>query len=323
MNLSSKDHRPPLSLVLMAFATVYVVWGSTYFGIRYAVESIPPFLMGGSRFLFAGLALFLWTQRKKLVWPAGRQWRDATIAGTLMILGGNGGVTWAEKTIPSSVAALIVAIVPLWMVLLEWAEPTGRRPSMRVFGGLAIGFVGVAMLVARGQGYDGSSLNLWGVGAIIVSTITWSLGSLYNRRAVKPDSLFTSSAMQMMTGGFVMMLFGFGVGEGRELSFANVTSVSIWAWIYLTLIGSLAAFTAYVWLLQVSTPSKVSTTAFVNPLIAVVLGCTLGAEPFTSKTLFSAALILAAVVLIIRGAHRTPRRDLASPVVEKPAERIA
>ena len=161
--------RPPLTLLLGAFATVYLVWGSTYFGIRYAVESIPPFLMGGSRFLVAGLILFVWTQRKRLPWPTARQWRDGTILGILMILGGNGGVTWAEKTIPSSVAALIVAVVPLWMVLLEWAEPTGRRPTPRVITGLAIGFSGVAMLVAKGQGYQGEPLRLLGVVAILIS----------------------------------------------------------------------------------------------------------------------------------------------------------
>lgn len=323
MSSSSTTQRSSIGFVLMAFATIYIVWGSTYFGIRYAVESIPPFLMGGSRFVVAGVLLFVWTQRNKITRPTGRQWRDATIAGTLMILGGNGGVTWAEKTIPSSVAALIVAIVPLWMVLLEWAEPTGRRPTIRVFAGLTIGFIGVAMLVAKGQGYDGESLSIWGVAAIIVSTITWSLGSIFNRRAVRPKSLFTSSAMQMMTGGTVMMLFGFAIGEGRQFSFSDVTPVSAWAWVYLTLIGSLAAFTAYVWLLQVSTPSKVSTTGFVNPLIAVILGCALGGEPFTSKILLSAAMILAAVILIIRGAASRPKREKLIQVIEGKQERTA
>lgn len=300
MSASRPAREGPTGRVIAAFAIVYVVWGSTYFGIRYAVESIPPFLMGGSRFVVAGLVLFAWAQRKGFTWPARRQWRDAAISGTLMLLGGNGGVTWAEKTIPSSVAALIVAIVPLWMVLLEWGEPAGKRPTIRVSAGLAIGFTGVAFLVLNGKGYEGNDLNPWGVAAIIAATIAWASGSVFSRHADKPASAFVSTGIQMISGGGVMMVFGLSLGEGSQFRLSAVTAVSAWAWIYLTVFGSLVAFTAYVWLLQVSTPSRVSTTSFVNPLIAVVLGCALGGEPFTANILVSTAMILLAVILILR-----------------------
>jgi len=307
MNSSPHKHHTSPGLVLAAFATVYIVWGSTYFGIRYAVESIPPFLMGGSRFFVAGAVLFTWSQRKGFSWPTGRQWRDATIVGCLMLLGGNGGVTWAEQTVPSSVTALIVAIAPLWMVLLEWREPGGRRPTLRVFAGLLVGFIGVAYLVLAGHGYDGGALNPWGIAAILFATVTWAAGSVFSRCATKPKSALTSTGMQMIAGGGVMMIVGFALGEGPQFSFSTVTAVSAWAWVYLALFGSLIGFTAYLWLLQVSTPSKVSTTSFVNPLIAVVLGCTLGGEPFTPKLLLSGAMILVAVILILRSAK--PRKQ--------------
>ena len=317
MSASATSPTPSRGLLVAAFAIVYVVWGSTYFGIRYAVESIPPFLMGGSRFLVAGMLLFAWAQRHGWILPSRQQWRDATICGTLMLLGGNGGVTWAEKTIPSSVAALIVAIVPLWMVLLEWSEPSGQRPSLRIATGLVIGFAGVAMLVSHGKGYEGASLNPWGVAAIVIATIAWASGSVFSRHADKPSSAFASTGIQMITGGGVMLMVGFSLGEGSEFRWSNVTSISAWAWLYLTLFGSLIAFTAYVWLLQVSTPSRVSTTSFVNPLIAVILGCALGGEPFTSTILVSTAMILIAVVLILR--RRVPRANQPESQPKPPA----
>jgi len=320
MNSDSSEHRAPLGLVLAAFVTVYVVWGSTYFAIRYAVETIPPFLMGGSRFFVAGALLFAWSQRGGFSWPTGRQWRDAAIVGCLMLVGGNGGVTWAEKTVPSSVAALIVAIVPLWMVLLEWREPGSKRPTGRVFTGLLIGFIGVAFLVLGGHGYDGAALDPWSVAAILFATITWASGSLFSRRATKPKSALTTIGMQMIAGGGIMVVCGLALGEGSTFSFSTVTAVSFWAWAYLAIFGSLIGFTAYLWLLQVSTPSKVSTTSFVNPLIAVVLGCWLGSEPFTSKLIVSTAMIVVAVILILRGAGSRTKRHQTVPVLKAEGE---
>ena len=302
--MSNDDsQRPPaMWLVLAAFAAVYVIWGSTYLAIRFAVDTLPPFLMAGSRFFVAGAILFAWTCWQRLPWPRWVEWRDAAIAGTLMLLGGNGGVTWAEKHgIPSSVAALMVAIVPLWIVLLEWRGGRISRPSVKVFAGLALGFVGVALLVLNGRGYDGRALNLAGLLALLLSTVTWAYGSLFSRRAAKPRSALQAISLQMLTGGAIMVLAGAGLGEFSGLDPATFTAASVWAWLYLMIAGALIGFTAYSWLLQVCAPAKVSTYAFVNPVIAVALGCTLGNEPFSLRLVFATALIAFAVLLIIRG----------------------
>jgi len=300
--MSADDsQRPARSLIIAAFAAVYLIWGSTYLAIRYAVDSLPPFLMAGSRFFVAGIILFAWMRWRRTPWPRGIEWRDATIAGSLMLLGGNGGVTWAEQTIPSSVAALMVAIVPLWMVLLEWRSGQAARPTARGWTGLALGFAGVALLVMNGRGYDGQALNFFGLAALLLATIAWATGSLFSRRAVQPGSALLTIGMQMIAGGAVTMLVGVGAGETRAFDPAAITAVSAWAWFYLMSFGALIGFTAYVWLLQVCAPAKVSTYAFVNPVIAVVLGCTLGSEPFSFRLVIATALIGLAVLLIIRG----------------------
>lgn len=299
MSSDGSQLAPNRALVIAAFAAVYLIWGSTYLGIRYAVDSIPPFLMAGSRFFAAGVVLFLWARRKHLPWPSLAQWRDATIVGTLMLLGGNGGVTWAEQTIPSSVAALMIAMTPLWIVLLDWRTSGGSRPTAKTMIGLALGFTGVGTLVLNGKGYDGGALNGWGLLALLIATLTWASGSLFSRRAAKPQSALLAIGMQMITGGAVMTLVGVGSGELRTFDVASVTALSAGAWIYLMLFGALVGFTAYIWLLQVCPASKVSTYAFVNPLIAVTLGCTLGNEPFSWRLVLATALIGFAVLLII------------------------
>lgn len=313
--MSNDDsQRPPaMWLVLAAFAAVYVIWGSTYLAIRYAVDTLPPFLMAGSRFFVAGLILFAWAGWKRLPWPRWVEWRDAAIAGTLMLLGGNGGVTWAEQTIPSSVAALMVAMVPLWIVLLEWRNGRISRPSLKVFAGLALGFIGVALLVLNGKGYDGKALSLAGLVALLISTITWAYGSLFSRRAARPTSALQAISLQMLTGGAIMALAGVSLGELSSFETAAVTAKSVGAWLYLMIAGALIGFTAYAWLLQVCAPSKVSTYAFVNPVIAVALGCTLGSEPFSMRLVFATALIASAVLLIIRGGGPATRPSPSAP----------
>ncbi|HAV65450.1 MAG TPA: EamA family transporter [Verrucomicrobiales bacterium] len=315
---SDNSSRPPAAgLIVAAFAAVYLIWGSTYLAIRYAVESMPPFLMAGSRFVLAGLVLFAWMKCRSGDWPTFRQWRDATIVGTLMLLGGNGGVVWAEKVIPSSVAALMVAIVPLWMMLLEWREGAAGRPTLKIVLGLVAGFAGVGILVMGGRGYDGAPLPWPGLAALLLATVCWAVGSLFSRRSAKPASALLAIGMQMISGGLVMTLFGVAVGEIPAFDPAAVSALSFWSWLYLSLVGALVGFTAYVWLLQVSTPSKVSTYAFVNPLIAVVLGCTLGREPFSMRLVFSTGLILVAVILIIYG-RPARSRPATSPALPDP-----
>jgi drug/metabolite transporter (DMT)-like permease len=324
MSAEDSSPQPGRALIIAAFAAVYLIWGSTYLAIRYAVDTLPPFLMAGSRFFVAGLILFAWAQRKRFIRLRWAEWRDATIVGALLLLGGNGGVTWAEKTIPSSVAALMIAVTPLWIVLLEWREGRVGRPGPLVFTGLVLGFIGVAMLVLQGRGYDGGALDHWGLAALSIATITWAFGSLFSRRATRPKSPLLAISMQMIAGGAVMSLVGVGVGETREFDISTVSALSIGAWLYLMIAGALVGFTAYVWLLGVCPPSKVATYAFVNPLIAVALGCTLGNEPFSLRLLAATALIGLAVLLIIRsGPNQKRALSTATPASSRPAERPA
>jgi drug/metabolite transporter (DMT)-like permease len=291
---------PAFWKIAAAFGAIYVVWGSTYLGIRYAVESIPPFFMAGTRFLTAGLVLIVVARIRGAGMPKRLEWRDAAIAGGLMLMIGNGGVTWAELVIPSSVAALLVALTPLWMVLFDWMSPSGVRPRAMVFVGLAVGFVGVALLARDGVNESSGSAYGWGVAALMLSSICWAIGSIFNGHARKPGSALMGVGMQMSAGGVLLLVIAAVLGEPAAFSFSRVTAVSAWAWLYLTLIGSLVGFTAYIWLLQVSTPARVSTYAYVNPLIAVLLGCTVGHEPVSKRLLVAGALIVLAVALIVR-----------------------
>jgi drug/metabolite transporter (DMT)-like permease len=295
---------PSFWLVLAAFAAIYVIWGSTFLAIRYAVTSLPPFLMAGARFGVAGLLLFVIARFLGAKLPNARQWLDAGIIGTCMLVIGNGGVTWAEQVIPSGVTALIIALIPLWMVVFDWVRPGGIRPRPLVFIGLAVGFVGVALLVGGGASRATGAYG-WSVVALVVASMSWAIGSLFSRRARKPDSPLMAVAIQMIAGGAVTIGLGLLTGEAGQFSLSRITALSAWSWLYLCLAGSLIGYTAYVWLLQVSTPARVATYAYINPLIAVVLGCTIGREPFSQQLLVAALLIVAAVGLIVRGGSKT------------------
>ena len=286
--------------VVAAFTAVYVIWGSTYLGIRYAVESIPPFLMAGSRNLAAGLLLYALARARGNGLPSRGEWRDAAIAGGLMLALGNGGVTWAEQVIPSGVTALLVALTPVWMVLLDWLRPGGTRPRPFVVMGLLVGFLGVALL-ARGGGNHSSRAYDWGVAALMMASMGWACGSIFNRHARKPASPLLGVAMQMIAGGTLMLGFAAVRGEAAQFSIDRVTGLSAGAWLYLTAAGSMVGYTAYVWLLHASTPARVATYAYVNPFIAVMLGCTIGHETFSHELVVAGGLIITAVILIVRG----------------------
>lgn len=307
VNQTATRRAAPLWLVVASFVAVYLIWGSTYLGIRYAIESIPPFLMAGSRHFTAGIALYAFARLRGAAAPSRIEWRDAAIAGALLLVIGNGGVTWAEQKIPSGMAALLVALTPLWMVLLDWLRPGGVRPRAMVGAGLVFGIAGVALL-ARGHGEHHEAIYGWSVAALMAASIGWAMGSVFNRGAHKPSSPFLGVAMQMIAGGAVLFGLAATQGEFGQFSFARVTTVSFGSWLFLTIAGSLVAYTAYVWLLHVSTPTRVATYAYVNPLIAVLLGCTLGREVFSHELLLAGALIIVAVALIVRGgAKSTPK----------------
>ena len=315
MNSKNMSSAPPAWGVIAAFAAVYVIWGSTYLGIRYAVETIPPFLMAGTRNLSAGLLMYAFARARGGMTPSRIEWRNAIITGGLLLTIGNGGVTWAEQVIPSSVTALMVALTPLWMVLFDWLRPGGLRPRPFVLAGLAVGFMGVALL-ARGHGNHPGPAHGLGIAALMAASMSWAFGSIFNRQARKPASPLLGVAMQMIAGGALLLGLAASRGEAAQFSFDRVTHLSAGAWLYLTAFGSLVGYTCYVWLLHATTPARVATYAYVNPFIAVLLGCTVGHETFSHELFVAGVLIIAAVALIVRGGTR-------QTTVEAPSEEVA
>lgn len=293
--------------IVAAFAAVYLIWGSTYLAIRFAIETIPPFLMAGARFFTAGAMLYAWTRARG---DRGRleaaHWRSAAVMGALLLLVGNGGVTWAEQRIPSGIAALIVAAVPLWMVVLDWVRPGGARPAPRVLPGLAVGSVGLAILVGPVPLLGEERVDTLGVVVVILATLGWAAGSIYGRSARSAASPLLATAMQMLLGGAFLLLLGIGSGELGGWGVGEVSTRSLLAFVYLTLFGSLVAFSAYIWLLGVTSAARVATYAYVNPVVAVFLGWALAGEPIGPRTLLAMTVILGGVVLITTGRARAP-----------------
>jgi drug/metabolite transporter (DMT)-like permease len=295
----------------LAFACVYVIWGSTYLGIRFAIETMPPLLMAGIRFLVAGALLYGWIAlRGEARRPTRQQWKAAAVLGTLFFLGGNGGVSWAETRVPSGLAALLVATIPFWLVMMEWLTGIGSRPSARTVAGIAAGFAGVALLV--GSPGAGAGVDRVGAAVLIVAPMCWALGTVISRRLSHPASHLQSGAMQMLAGGAALVLVGLLMGEGARFRPDAVSTRSLLALIYLILFGSIVAFSAYNWLLHATTPTRVGTYAFVNPAVAVLLGWALAGEEVGPMTLIAGAFILTGVILIIGqrsgGAAPEPKR---------------
>jgi drug/metabolite transporter (DMT)-like permease len=308
---------PSRTALVIAFATIYLVWGSTYLGIRVAVETLPPFLMAGARFLVAGGVLAGWLAVTRGFRVTAHQWRDNAIIGTFLLLGGNGLVAWAEQYIPSGLTALIIGSQPLMMVLTEWAWRGGHRPTLLTGVGLLLGFAGVAWLVAPWENAAAGGLHLGGVTAILVGGVFWAFGSIYGRRVRNPAESLTASALQMLCGGVALMLTAFARGDLAAFSPAAVSARSWLAFGYLILMGSLVGFSTFVWLMKHSTPARVSTYAYVNPLVAVFLGWLILGEPVTERTLAAAAVIVVSVAVITtqrsRGAVRKDAVSIALP----------
>ncbi|MEP6492589.1 MAG: EamA family transporter [bacterium] len=288
----------PRSHVLAAFAAVYVVWGSTYLAIRYAVETIPPFFMVGSRFLVSGIALYAWSRARGVPRPTRAQWRDAAIAGVLMLCCGNGAVAWAEQRVPSGLAALLVAVVPLWMVLIDWLRPRGTRPSIVVILGVVAGLAGLDVLVGPGALTGHGVVDATAAIVLVVASLAWAAGSISNRFGSRPESSAMSTGLQMIGGSVALIAVGAFAGEGSALHIHQISMASWIGWLYLVTFGSLVGFTAYVYLLQAVSPAKASTYAYVNPVVAVFLGWAIAAEPVTGRTLLAAAIILGGVAMI-------------------------
>lgn len=296
------DRNRSLLILIAAFAAVYIFWGSTYLAIKYAIETLPPFLMAGSRFVFAGAVLLIWARfTKDYEPPKPAHWKTSFIVGTLLLLGGNGGVVFAEHYISSSLAALLVATEPFWIVLLSWLWLKGARPNLKTILGIAVGFFGVWLLIS-GQTSETSatagSMQFFGTLAVIIAALSWATGSLYGLRAPVPRSSLQTAGMQMLAGGAVLLVVSLLLGEWWNFSLTQVSARSLLGVIYLIVFGSLIGFTAYSWLLKNAQPALVSTYAYVNPIVAVFLGWLIAGETFTGQMLFGAGIIVGSVVLI-------------------------
>lgn len=290
--------------LLIAFGIVYVVWGSTYLAIHYAVQTIPPLLMAGARFLVAGAVLYTWSLFRSGVRPTARQWRNTAVIGTLLLLGGNGAVVWAEVTVPSGTAALLVAIVPLWMVLLDWFRPGGRRPATGVLVGVIAGLIGMGVLVGPDSLRGSGPINPWGALALMLGSLSWAIGSLYARHADLPSGMATSG-MEMLAGGAGCIVVALVTGELGHFHPAAISGASLAGYLYLVVAGSIIAFSAYSYMVRNAAPAAVGTYAYVNPIIAVFLGWLIASEPVTGRTILGAAIIVASVGIITVMANRS------------------
>lgn len=309
---TSAHTEPVLSLVIAAFAAVYIIWGSTYLAILWVIEAMPPLLMASGRFLFAGALLYAWMRARGTPRPTAEQWRAAAIAGALMLAGGNGAVVVAEQWVPTGLTALLVAVVPLWLVVLDATMGSRTRPTRRAQLGLLVGFTGVALLGGAPGIGDGGSRTLFGAMLVTFGSMSWAAGSLYLRTAPKPSSPLMLVAMQMLGGGVVLGVMSLALGEPADFHLADVTLRSVLALLYLVVFGSLIAYTAYVWLLTVTTPARVGTYAYVNPVIALLLGWAFAGEHIGIREVVAGSVIVGAVVVIVSDAKSVDDRAKAA-----------
>ena len=284
--------------IWIALLALYIVWGSTYLAILFAVDTIPPFLQAGLRFLISGLILVIWRRAAGDEMPTLKQWKPLAIVGTLLLLGGNGLVSFAEQRIASGVAALIIGTVPLWLVLIEAIRPGGVRPSWRALIGLIVGFGGIYLLIGPSELTGKFQFDVLGTLTLITAAFLWSLGSIYSRSAELPKSALMTTGAEMLAGSIPIFIVSILLGEWTSFSFAQVSGQSWLALLYLITFGSMVGFVAYVWLLQNAPVSLVATYAYVNPLVAVLLGSWFAQESLTARTLVAAGIIIGSVVFI-------------------------
>lgn len=287
---------PSRPALLSALGAVYLIWGSTYLAIKFAIETLPPLSMAGARFVTAGVLLYLWMRLRGESRPTLLHWMNATVVGGCLLLGGNGGVVWAQQYVPSGITALIVATVPLWMVSLEWFR--GVRPNGGVIAGLLLGLLGIVLLIGPGELQTHREVHLGGALVLLFAAFSWAVGSIYARRASLPSSALLATGMEMIMGGALQLLVGSLMGEWGRLELDSVSWRSALSFIYLIIFGSWVGFSAYIWLLRVTTAAIASTYAYVNPVVAVFLGWALAGEIFSERMLLAAGIIVVAVALI-------------------------
>ena len=299
MNQSAGDssaERSPTVIIWIALGAVYLIWGSTYLAIRFTVETTPPFLSAAARFIISGGFLYAWRRAAGDPQPSRRELRNASIIGVLLLVGGNGGVVWAAQYIPSSLSALLVATVPLWMLLFDAVRPAGEKPSAKALSGVMIGFCGAALLIGWSTS-DATPQSLYGAVAVVGASLLWAIGSIYGKIFHLPSSPLVTTGIEMLAGGVVQIFVAAAFGEFASFDPAAVTSRSAWAWVYLTTIGPIA-FVAYAWLLRNAPIPLVATYSYVNPLVAILLGYFLGKEVLALRVLLAAGLIIGSVALV-------------------------
>lgn len=309
--------RPGGLRVAVAFAAVYLVWGSTYLAIRWGLASFPPFVLAGLRFLLAGGALAAWTLGRGTPTPTARHWRSAAVLGGLMLFGGNASVVWATTRVPSGLVAVLVAFVPLWVALLSYVVPGGRRPGPAGLAGVIVGLAGIALLVGPGAFRGRAAVDPLAAAALAAGSLSWAWGTLLAPRVPLPASPLLATGMQMLCGGVFMSLAGLATGEWPAVRWGALAPGAVASLAYLVVFGSIVAFTAYIWLLGRVPATRVSTYAFVNPVVAVALGWALGGEALEPRTLVAASLVIGAVALIVlsRPAAAGPRGGAGGPGV--------
>ena len=303
------------SKIWIALIALYIVWGSTYLGIKVAIETIPPFFHAGVRFLISGLILVIWQRAAGQSMPTRKQWVSTAIIGSLLLLGGNGLVAWAEQFIPSGIAALIIASVPMFLVIGEAMRPNGIKPNWQGIVGLLIGFVGIFILVGPSE-ISGSTtkLNPFGVIALLSACLFWTIGSVYSKTADLPKSSLMNTGAQMLMGSISLFIISLISGELNGWDLTAVSTRSIYGLSYLIFVGSLIGFVSYGWLLQNAPISLVSTYAYVNPIVAVLLGNWIGNEPLEPRIWLATAIIIGSVIFI--NSTRPKVRYEAKEVVE-------
>ncbi|MFZ0820637.1 MAG: EamA family transporter [Candidatus Acidiferrales bacterium] len=312
------EHAQSRRKTAVAYAMIYMFWGSTFLAVRYAVETTPPLLLVAMRQILAGLALYPLARLHSKEKTTPRQWLDGAIIGVLLIAGGNASISWAEaRRTPSNVAAVLVATVPLWMAIFDWLRPKGPRPTFRIAVGLAIGLAGVGLLVSPRDPLlhtAGSAVNPICALVLFGGSLAWAAGSVFSRHLEMPKSPLLGAAIITLTGGVVLCIAALALGEGSQL---HVQSISLVSWLslgYLVVFGSIIGYSAYAHLLVSEPPARVATYAYVNPVVAVILGWAIAGEKLTSRMAVAAAVILVAVVLVITAPH-PPEEGSGQPVV--------
>jgi drug/metabolite transporter (DMT)-like permease len=313
--------RPSKLIILAAFAALYLIWGSTYLAILFAIQTIPPLLMAGARFLLAGLIMYAIARSQGAPHGSLANWRTALIIGGCLLLGGNGGVTLAEQYVSSGLASVMVATVPIYIALLAWWSGIAPKPTPIVWLGLAGGFAGVAILLAPALRFSAGENSHAGLGMVILlcSSFVWSAGSIYSRKAKSASPPLLLAGQQMICGGALLTLVGFFTGEHHQFDASRISALSIGAFAYLVIIGALVGYTAYIFLLRHCDPAKVATYAYVNPIVAVLLGALFASEALTARTAVAASLIIGSVALVIT-VQQTKSRPMPADVACAPAD---